>query len=92
MRDETQFLTEAHRTEAMLRNFCEKNGYYVTPDMRVGESDAAALLGYTHPGSLKNLRAAGLGPPYFERSVGKSKVSYRLSDLSKWIESAREEY
>ncbi|WP_423459405.1 hypothetical protein [Ottowia sp. VDI28] len=63
----------------------------ITADERVGEADAARLVG-TAQGSLKNMRTLGNGPAFFRLGVGNgSRVSYRIVDLAFWLESAREE-
>lgn len=77
-------------TTALLVVAAIDAGYAVSGDMRVSETDAAHLLGLT-PGHLKNLRQEGRGPISYRASVGGCRVSYRLSDLSAWIEGAREE-
>lgn len=73
------------------RTWCVDNGVAVTPDGRVGEFDAATLLGYSNPGSLKNLRQHGVGPPHYLRVANGAKVSYRLNDLAVWVEKSRNE-
>lgn len=81
----------AQSTEASYKVWCREHGVVVTPDGRVGESDAAVLLGYGNSGSLKNLRQQGFGPPHYLRVVAGAKVSYRLSDLAIWVEQSRNE-
>lgn len=76
----------------LLIRACEKQEICVSADLRVGESDAATLLGYANPGSLKNIRIMGSGPPYYRRPVAGSRVSYRLIDLARWLDDAKEEY
>ncbi|WP_082817916.1 DNA-binding protein [Variovorax boronicumulans] len=85
-------LSAAERIEAttvLLAAFAVAEDVTVTADMRVSEKDAADLLGYA-PGHLKNLRQEGRGPVSYQRGVGGSRVSYRLTDLSAWIEAGRE--
>lgn len=85
-------LSAAERIEAttvLLATFAASEDLTVTADMRVGEKDAADLLGYT-AGHLKNLRQEGRGPVSYQRGVAGSRVSYKLTDLSAWIESGRE--
>lgn len=87
----TDFETRVQSTLNDYRAWCIGNSVVVTPDGRVGESDAAALLGYGNPGSLKNLRQQGFGPPHYLRVVAGAKVSYRLADLAIWVEKSRNE-
>lgn len=89
MTDQDQRIQE---TTNAYRAWCTEHGVSVTPDGRVGESDAARILGYGNPGSLKNLRQQGFAPPHYLRVVAGAKVSYRLQDLAIWIESSRTEY
>lgn len=74
--------------EQLLRVAIERS-LFVTADTRVSEADAAGLVGYA-PGSFKNLRSMQAGPNFFNRPLGGSRVSYRLSDLALWIEQSRE--
>lgn len=75
---------EAFRAAAWAR------GAVITADRRVSEAEAAELVGYA-PGSFKNLRSLGAGPPFFNRPLAGSRISYRLEDLANWIEQSREE-
>jgi hypothetical protein len=75
----------------MLFEACKKHEMQISADERVSESDAAELLGYA-PGSMKNMRVAGISPHFYRRSVGGCKVSYRLRDIAEWIESRREDW
>jgi hypothetical protein len=78
----------AETAEQLLRVAVER-AVCVTADMRVSEADAAELVGYA-AGSFKNLRSMQSGPPFFNRPLAGSRVSYRLSDLAQWIEQSRE--
>jgi hypothetical protein len=60
-----------------------------TGDGRIGEADAAALLG-CEPETLAKKRMEGKGPTSYRLSVAASRVSYRLQDLALWIESSRD--
>lgn len=66
-----------------LEEACRRAGYLVTPDQRVQEAAAAALLGIA-TGTLRNW-SYGLGPQAvpFVRVGGRR--TYRLSDLAKSI-------
>lgn len=76
-------------TERLLRYACAEQSFFVTGDNRVGEAEAAALLGLA-AGSLKNMRTEGSGPPAYRRSINGGRISYRLSDLASWIEEGRD--
>lgn len=78
------------QTVAVLQQATKEHGVFVTVDGRVGEVDAAALVGYA-PGTLRNMRSAGGGPAFFNRPLSGSAKSYRLHDLATWLERAREE-
>jgi hypothetical protein len=65
-------------------------GFTLSADLRVGERDAAHLLGYS-AGYLKTLRQEGKGPASYLRGLGGCRISYRLSDLVAWVESARDD-
>lgn len=85
-------LGPAERVEAttvLLATAAVAEGLDVSADMRIGEKDAAQLLGYT-AGHLKAMRLEGKGPVNYQRGMAGSRVSYRLTDLSAWIESGRE--
>lgn len=87
-------LDEAARLEtttALLAAFAVGEGFTITGDMRISERDAAAMLGYS-PAYLKALRQEGKGPPSYVRGMSGCRISYRLSDLAHWIESAREDW
>ena len=86
-----EFDVRVQSTMSDYRAWCADNNVTVTPDGRVGELDASRLLGYGNPGSLKNLRQQGFGPPHYLRVVAGAKVSYRLSDLARWVEKSRNE-
>ena len=80
------------RTEAtaqVLLLAAKDADHWISPDLRVGIDDAAALVGMT-PKSFKNrltkpptLRVYQLGGRGHKRSV-------RLADLAEWIESLAE--
>lgn len=63
-------------------------GMTLSADGRVGESDAATLLGIA-PGTLKNMRAEGSAPSHYKVGVARGRVSYRCLDLACWIEERR---
>jgi hypothetical protein len=84
-------VSEAASTYERLLAACRELGCIITGDGRISESDAAVLLGIT-AGSLKNMRHLGTAPPHYRRPAGNSRVSYRLTDLSRWIDEAREDF
>lgn len=51
------------------------------------DSEAAAVVLDRAPGTLRNWRASGFGPPY----VRGSRVRYRLADLITWLQQHHEE-
>lgn len=78
-------------TEALLRAAAQKSGFVVTADGRIGEQDAAVLIGYAGS-TLKTMRCTfNSGPSWYRAPVATARVSYRLSDLARWIERRREE-
>tara|TARA_R110002124_G_scaffold141679_1_gene306228 strand:+ start:16646 stop:16927 length:282 start_codon:yes stop_codon:yes gene_type:complete len=77
-------------TTELFSEACAARGTPVTADGRIGEADAAVLLGY-QLASLQNLRTMGGGPAHYKRRAGTSKISYRLCDLAGWVEQTREE-
>ena len=81
--------TRAEATYLMLLESAREHGMTVTGDGRVSEPNAAALLGW-NPGSLKNARTEGRGPPWYPIGVEGGRVSYRLEHLAQWIEAQRE--
>lgn len=58
-------------------------------DLRVNEKDAAMLLGYSGE-YLKKMRQEGKSPPFFLRGVGGGRVSYRITDMARWIDERQE--
>ncbi len=66
-----------------------ENCMFVTGDLRVGEADAARLLGLS-ASRLKAMRHEAGGPPSYRVGVAGSRVSYRLDTLAGWIEQRRE--
>lgn len=81
----------AEATAGNLRSAALDAGMVVSGDARVSESDAAVLLGYAAR-YLAQLRLEGKGPTAYGRGLNGCRVSYRLTDLAEWIESAREDW
>jgi hypothetical protein len=76
---------------SLLERRCREAGIVLSGDLRVGETDAAALLGIA-AGSLKNLRGEGKAPACYARGMNGGRLSYRLLDLASWIEGGREDW
>lgn len=64
-------------------------GYWISGDGRIGERDAAQLLGWSHD-SLRNARKKSTGPRFYRLGGGGHQITYRLTDLAVWIESRKE--
>ena len=85
-------MTPADRVDRCTRLLLEaarENGLAISGDGRVSEVDVVRLF-VLFVGHLKNLRAAGEGPPAYTRGLAGSRVSYRLEDLAAWVESGRD--
>jgi hypothetical protein len=76
-------------TTAALAKAARDAGMIVTGDGRIRESDAAQLLGL-NPESLGRMRREGRAPYAYAIAISGSKVSYRLADLSAWLENKRD--
>ncbi len=79
----------AEVTLRMLTDAANEAGMKITGDGRVGEADAAALLGWKAK-TLADRRTEGRGPQAYRMPVGEARMSYRLIDLAEWIEAQRE--
>lgn len=75
-------------TARMLEAACRESGHSITGDGRVGDVVAGDLLGFT-ASTLANWRVEGKGPRYFRIGGHGHRVTYRLTDLSAWIEESR---
>jgi hypothetical protein len=75
----------AERCERLLREACRERGCWVSGDGRIGEGDAAVLLGWSAP-SLRNARIEGRAPPWFRLGGSGHRISYRITDLARFIE------
>lgn len=78
-------------TARLLLDACRSNNSFITGDHRVSEHLAAELIGLT-PASLKNLRQEGKAPASYRVSAGGSRISYRLTDIARWLEERREDW
>lgn len=79
------------QTEARLREAAQNAGYWISADGRIGEQDLAKLLGMP-VATLVNRRREGRSPPFYRMGVRSgSRVSYRLDEVAKWIETSREQ-
>jgi hypothetical protein len=77
-------------TAAALREAARDQGMPVTPDGRVREADAELLACYS-PGAFRRFRALGTGPAFYRLSINGARISYKLSDLARWVEDRREQ-
>ena len=59
------------------------------PTPRTLSEAAAALYIGVAPGTLRNWRSRGQGPPYLR--VGRRRL-YAVADLDRWLEAAREDF
>lgn len=75
-------------TLAIFENAIRGAGCWISGDGRVGEKDAAALIGWSVD-HLRSERQAGRGPPSYRIGGGGHRVSYRLSDLAQWVEDQK---
>lgn len=78
-------------TAAALRAAADEARMLVTGDGRIGEADAAALIG-CEPETLAKKRQEGRAPPSYRLPVGPARVSYRITDIAAHIEAAREDF
>ncbi|WP_152984552.1 helix-turn-helix transcriptional regulator [Stenotrophomonas terrae] len=78
----------ADATAAQLRQQAEQQGMWLSADGRIGEADLAKLIGIS-PGTLANKRREGTAPDSFSLGGGRHKITYRLSDAARWLESHR---
>ena len=60
--------------------------FWISGDGRIGERDAATLLGWSES-SLRNARTEGRGPRFYRLGGGGHRVTYRIPDLAQWIET-----
>lgn len=58
----------------------------MTDDLLLTEQDAADYLGMS-PGTLREWRSLGKGPPYLKLPTG--TVRYRQEDLVEWVSQQR---
>ncbi len=84
-----ELASDTARTSAELEAAARAASFWISGDRRIGESDLAALLGIT-PGALANKRRDGSAPVAFNLAGGGHRVTYRLDDVARWIESHRD--
>lgn len=82
--------TRAAATSVQLDRLLREQGRWQTGDGRIGEADAALLLGWSTE-SLRNARTAGHAPPSYRLGGAGHRVTYRVAELARWIEQRREE-
>jgi hypothetical protein len=80
----------AARLERLLLEIAVERGWWISVDNRVGEIDAAAVLGWSVD-SLRNARCEGRGPPSYSIGGARHRRTYRLRDIAEWIEARRED-
>lgn len=73
----------AEKTHALLLQAVRERGLWLSGDGRIGEQDAAALLGW----SPQYFRQAPDRPPSYSIGGNGHRRSVRLDDLARWIES-----
>jgi len=76
-------------TAAVLLQVAQERGFWVSGDGRIGEADAAELLGLTSA-SLANKRREGSAPPSYSLGGKGHRVTYRIAEIALWIESHRD--
>ena len=80
---------DVQATASRLEAAAKRANYWISADGRIGEADAAALLGLT-AGSLANKRREGTAPCAYELGGGRHRVTYRITDVARWIEAHRD--
>jgi hypothetical protein len=78
-------------TLVRLRATAIELGARISGDDRIGERDAARLLGI-EPDTLGKQRQEGRAPPHYRAPIGGARISYKLSDLAAWLEGRRENF
>jgi hypothetical protein len=81
-------MTDAERVEArarLLLEHCREMDMRLSGDHRVGEADAASLLGL-HVDTLRRWRAEGSGPEFYRLNGG---ITYCLHSLAGFIVLSR---
>lgn len=76
-------------TACRLADAATSAGFWISADGRIGEADVAKLLGLT-AGSLANKRREGTAPRAYELGGGRHRVTYRITDVARWIEAHRD--
>lgn len=75
----------AQTADRLLRE-ARAREFWITPDCRIGERDAAELIGWC-AGHLRNARSEGRAPRFYRIGGAGHRVSYRIDDLAEFIES-----
>lgn len=84
-------ITAIDETAERLHGFARAEAMTISGDLRVSEKDAAKVLGYA-AGYLKKMRQEGRAPKHYTRGVGGGRISYRFTDMARWIEERREDW
>jgi hypothetical protein len=88
----TDLETRIIGTEKLLLARVTELGATMTGDQRISEEVAALLLGTTGP-ALKQARHEGRAPKAYALGAGcRSRVSYRISELARYIEESFENF
>ena len=74
------------RTVKVFEDHVRRHGLWMSVDGRVGEADAAMLIGLAER-TLRRQRQDGVGPPAYDCGGNGNRVSYRIVDLALWIEN-----
>jgi nicotinamidase-related amidase len=86
---EMSFAARVDERERMMLQAISHAGWWMSPDGRIGERDAAALLGYGHPDSFRNARRRadpGGWPRVFRLGGNGNKLTYQVRDLAEFVE------
>lgn len=84
------------RVELRRVQFIEEivaQGWWISPDERIGERDAGRLLGFTHQDSMRNARrrnAGGCWPKVYRIGGNNNKLTYTVRDLAEYVERRAE--
>jgi hypothetical protein len=78
------------RLERLLVEIARERNWWLSGDLRIGEADCAALLGWTVE-SLRNARCEGRAPPSYSIGGARHRRTYRLHDVAVWVEVRRQD-
>lgn len=78
-------------TTLALRAAAIEAGMRVSGDGRITEGAAGELL-QIEVETLQKKRAEGKGPPFYRVALDGARLSYKISDLARWVEEQREDF